>query len=102
SSAEIDGLSCSASAALAARRDVVVVASVSGIYRLGSTDTYDAQVVLLKKGQMVERDALLRKLVDNMYSRNDQALGRGSFRVKGDTLEVFPAYAETAFRAVFF
>ncbi len=63
---------------------------------------YDAQVVMLKKGEMVDRDATLRKLVDNQYTRNDTALGRGSFRVRGETLEVFPAYAESAYRAVFF
>jgi excinuclease ABC subunit B len=99
---EIDRLRHSATAALFARRDVIVVASVSCIYGLGSPDKYDAQVVLLKKGDMVERDEVLRKLVDNHYTRNDQSLGRGSFRVKGETLEVFPAYAESAYRAVFF
>ena len=98
---EIDRLRHSATAALFARRDVIVVASVSCIYGLGSPDKYDAQVVLLKKGDMVERDEVLRKLVDNHYTRNDQSLGRGSFRVK-ETLEVFPAYAESAYRAVFF
>src|SRR3954454_853521 len=99
---EIDRLRHSATAALLGRRDVVVVASVSCIYGLGSPEKYDAQVVRLKKGEMVERDALLRKLVDNHYTRNDTALGRGSFRVRGETLEVFPAYAESAYRAVFF
>src|SRR5947207_5078730 len=99
---EIDRLRHSATAALLGRRDVVVVARVSCIYCLGSPEKYDAQVVRLKKGEMVERDTLLRKLVDNHYSRNDTALGRGSFRVRGETLEVFPAYAETAYRAVFF
>ncbi|HEX2234378.1 MAG TPA: excinuclease ABC subunit UvrB [Thermoleophilaceae bacterium] len=99
---EIDRLRHSATSALFARRDVVVVASVSCIFGLGSPAKYDAQVVLLKRGEMVARDAILRKLVDNQYTRNDQALGRGSFRVKGETLEVFPAYAESAFRAVFF
>jgi excinuclease ABC subunit B len=99
---EIDRLRHSATAALFARRDVIVVASVSCIYGLGSPDKYDAQVVLLKRGDMVDRDQVLRKLVDNQYTRNDQALGRGSFRVRGETLEVFPAYAETAYRAVFF
>src|SRR2546429_4058636 len=59
-------------------------------------------MVLLKKGELVDRDEVLRKLVDIQYSRNDQALGRGKFRVRGETLEVFPAYAETAFRALFF
>src|SRR3954464_5383621 len=99
---EIDRLRHSATAALFARRDVIVVASVSCIYGLGSPDKYDAQVVLLRKGEMVERDEILRKLVDNHYTRNDQSLGRGSFRVRGETLEVFPAYAESAYRAVFF
>jgi excinuclease ABC subunit B len=99
---EIDRLRHSATAALFGRRDVVVVASVSCIYGLGSPAKYDAQVVMLKKGDMQDREAILRKLVDNHYTRNDTALGRGSFRVRGETLEVFPAYAETAYRAVFF
>ena len=99
---EIDRLRHAATAALFARRDVIVVASVSCIYGLGSPEKYDSQVVLLKKGEMVDRDELLRKLVDNMYTRNDSSLGRGTFRVRGETLEVFPAYAESAYRAVFF
>ncbi len=99
---EIDRLRHAATAALFARRDVIVVASVSCIYGLGSPEKYDSQVVLLKKGEMVDRDELLRKLVDNMYVRNDSSLGRGTFRVRGETLEVFPAYAESAYRAVFF
>ena len=99
---EIDRLRHSATAALFARRDVIIVASVSCIYGLGAPEKYDAQCVVLKRGQMTDRDAVLRKLVDNQYSRNDQVLGRGAFRVKGETLEVFPAYAETAYRAVFF
>src|SRR5881227_3075489 len=99
---EIDRLRHSATAALFGRRDVVVVASVSCIYGLGSPEKYDAQVVMLKRGDMQDREAILRKLVDNHYTRNDAALGRGSFRVRGETLEVFPAYAETAYRAVFF
>jgi excinuclease ABC subunit B len=99
---EIDRLRHSATSALFARRDVIVVASVSCIFGLGSPDKYDAQVVLLKRGDMTDRDDVLRKLVDNMYTRNDSALSRGSFRVKGETLEVFPAYAESAYRAVFF
>ncbi|HEY1273293.1 MAG TPA: excinuclease ABC subunit UvrB [Thermoleophilaceae bacterium] len=99
---EIDRLRHSATSALFARRDVIVVASVSCIYGLGSPSKYNAQVTLLKRGEMVDRDEVLRKLVDNQYTRNDAALGRGTFRVKGETLEVFPAYAESAFRAVFF
>ena len=99
---EIDRLRHSATAALFGRRDVIIVASVSCIYGLGSPEKYDQQMLLLKKGEMLDRDAVARKLVDMMYTRNDQALGRGAFRIKGETLEVFPAYAETAYRAVFF
>src|SRR2546421_3473970 len=99
---EIDRLRHSATAALFARRDVIIVASVSCIYGLGSPEKYDAQMLVLKKGSMADRDAIARKLVDIQYSRNDQALGRGKFRVRGETLEVFPAYSQTAFRAQFF
>src|ERR671932_2301175 len=99
---EIDRLRHSATAALFARRDVVIVASVSAIFGLGSPETYDANMQILRKGDFVDRDRLLRKLVSIQYTRNDQALGRGKFRVRGDTLEVFPAYSETAFRAQFF
>jgi excinuclease ABC subunit B len=99
---EIDRLRHAATSALFARRDVIVVASVSCIYGLGSPQKYNSQLTLLTKGEMVDRDQVLRKLVDNMYTRNDATLGRGSFRVRGETLEVFPAYAESAYRAVFF
>src|ERR671931_415797 len=99
---EIDRLRHSATAALFGRRDVIVVASVSCIYGLGSPAKYDAQEVMLKRGAMNDREGVLRKLVDNHYTFNDTALWRGSFRVRGETLEVFPAYAETAYRAVFF
>src|SRR6266550_286495 len=87
---------------LFARRDVVIVASVSCIYGLGSPEKYNQQMVLLKKGEMVDRDHVLRRLVEIQYSRNDTALGRGSFRVRGDRLEIFPSYAESAFAAEFF
>ncbi|MGI8922235.1 MAG: excinuclease ABC subunit UvrB [Solirubrobacteraceae bacterium] len=99
---EIDRLRHAATAALFARRDVVIVASVSCIFGLGSPETYNDNVQILKRGGEIDRDELLRKLVHLQYSRNDTALGRGNFRVRGETLEVFPAYAETAFRAVFF
>jgi excinuclease ABC subunit B len=99
---EIERLRHSATAALFGRRDVIVVASVSCIFGLGSPEKYDTLMMLLKKGDMADRDALLRKLVDIQYTRNDQVLGRGGFRVRGETLEVFPAYAESAYRAVFF
>jgi excinuclease ABC subunit B len=99
---EIDRLRHSATAALFARRDVLIVASVSCIYGLGSPEVYDENLQTLTKGDFVDRDALLRKLVSIQYTRNDTALARGNFRVRGETLEIFPAYAETAFRIVLF
>jgi excinuclease ABC subunit B len=99
---EIDRLRHSATAALFARRDVVIVASVSCIFALGSPHTYDENLQTLRKGEMIDRDALLRKLVSIQYTRNDTALSRGTFRVRGETLEIFPAYAETAYRVVLF
>ncbi|MBJ7332285.1 MAG: excinuclease ABC subunit UvrB, partial [Solirubrobacteraceae bacterium] len=100
--AEVERLRHAATAALFARRDVIVVASVSCIFGLGSPETYDMNMTLLKRGEEEDRDRLLRKLVQIQYTRNDTALGRGTFRVRGETLEVFPAYAETAYRANFF
>src|SRR5438309_2389111 len=97
---EIDRLRHSATAALFARRDVLIVASVSCIYGLGSPQTYDENLQTLGKGEMIDREALLRKLVSIQYTRNDTALSRGTFRVRGETLEIFPAYAETAYRIV--
>ena len=99
---EVDRLRHAATAALFARRDVVIVASVSCIFGLGSPETYDANVVILKRGDFVDRDALLHKLVSLQYTRNDVALGRANFRVRGETLEIFPAYAESAYRAIMF
>ena len=99
---EVDRLRHAATAALFARRDVVIVASVSAIFGLGSPETYDANVQILKCGDFVDRDELLHKLVSLQYTRNDAALGRANFRVRGETLEVFPAYAESAYRAVLF
>jgi excinuclease ABC subunit B len=99
---EIDRLRHSATAALFARRDVLIVASVSCIYGLGSPEVYDENLQTLTKGDFIDRDALLRKLVSIQYTRNDTALSRGNFRVRGETLEIFPAYAETAFRVVLF
>src|ERR671924_71893 len=99
---EVDRLRHAATAAVFARRDVIVVASVSAIFGLGSPETYDLNMQVLRKGDFLDRDQLLRKLVSIQYSRNDTALGRGTFRVRGESLEVFPAYAETAFRATFF
>ncbi len=99
---EIDRLRHAATAALFARRDVIIVASVSAIFGMGSPETYDSNVQILRRGDMVDRDELLRKLVSIQYSRNDTALGRGTFRVRGESLEVFPAYAESAYRATLF
>jgi excinuclease ABC subunit B len=99
---EVDRLRHAATAAVFARRDVIVVASVSCIYGLGSPETYEMNMQILRRGEEIDRDALLRKLVSIQYTRNDTALGRGTFRVRGETLEVFPAYAETAFRARMF
>ena len=99
---EIDRLRHAATAALFARRDVVIVASVSCIFGMGSPETYDMNMQILRKGEEIDRDGLLRKLIAIQYTRNDTALGRGTFRVRGDTLEIFPAYAESAYRATLF
>jgi excinuclease ABC subunit B len=101
--AEVDRLRHAATAALFARRDVIIVASVSAIFGLGSPETYDDNLQTLRKGELIDRDALLRKLVSIQYTRNDVALGRGSFRVRGEALEIFPAYSDsTAYRATLF
>jgi excinuclease ABC subunit B len=99
---EVDRLRHAATAGLFARRDILIVASVSAIFGLGSPETYDANVIILKPGETIDRDDLLMKLVSLQYTRNDVALGRGDFRVRGETLEIFPAYAETAYRATLF
>src|ERR1700690_3506244 len=99
---EVDRLRHAATAAVFARRDVIVVASVSCIYGLGSPETYEMNMQILKRGEMIDRDGLLRKLVSIQYTRNDSVLSRGTFRVRGETLEVFPAYAQSAFRATMF
>ena len=101
--AEVDRLRHAATAALFARRDVIIVASVSAIFGLGSPETYDDNLQNLVKGATIDRDGLLRKLVAIQYTRNDVALGRGTFRVRGESLEIFPAYSDsTAFRATLF
>src|SRR4051794_10397857 len=99
---EVDRLRHAATAACFARRDVIIVASVSCIFGLGSPETYNTNMQILKRGEFCDRDALLSKLVSLQYTRNDVALGRANFRVRGETLEIFPAYAETAYRATFF
>jgi len=95
---EIDRLRHSATAALLTRRDVIIVASVSAIYGLGSPEQYEGQLLRLVKGVEFPLDAAIRRLVDIQYQRNEMNLIRGKFRVKGDTLEVFPSYEETIYR----
>jgi excinuclease ABC subunit B len=99
---EIDRLRHSATSALLTRRDVIIVASVSAIYGLGSPEEYRDQMLFLEVGEDYDRDRVLRKLVDVHYDRNDLNFVRGKFRVRGDTLEVFPAYEERAMRIEFF
>ena len=100
---EVDRLRHAATAAVFARRDVIVVASVSCIYGLGSPEVYEMNMQILKRGETIDREQLLRKLVSIQYTRNDTVLARGTFRVKGETLEIWPAYSETAaFRASMF
>jgi excinuclease ABC subunit B len=98
---ELDRLRHAATAALFERRDVVIVASVSCIYGLGSPENYRKLLVMVEKGQKLERDAFLRSLVAVQYARNDIDFSRGKFRVRGDVVEVFPASAETAIRVEF-
>ncbi len=99
---EIDRLRLAATAALMSRRDVLIVASVSCIYGLGSPVAWSKVILELKVGQQLRRDLLLRHLVEIHYDRNDFDLKRGTFRVRGDTLELAPAYGETAFRITMF
>ena len=99
---DIDRLRHSATSSLLTRRDVVIVASVSCIYGLGSPEEYGDRVVVLNVGEEHDRDAMLRKLIDVQYVRNDTLLGRGRFRVKGDVVEVQPAFTESAYRISLF
>jgi excinuclease ABC subunit B len=99
---DIARLRLAATSALFTRRDVVVVASVSAIYGLGSPEEWRDRVIILEVGEEHDRDLMLRKLIDSQYVRNDTMLGRGRFRVKGDVVEVQPANQETAYRISFF
>ncbi len=99
---EIDRLRHAATAALFARRDVIIVASVSCIYGIGSPQVYNEQMQLFQVGGEIDRDEVLRKLVKMQYQRNDAVLGRGSFRVRGELLEIMPSYAESAYRIALF
>jgi excinuclease ABC subunit B len=99
---EIDRLRHAATASLFARRDVIIVASVSCIYGIGSPQIYNEKMQLFQVGNSLDRDEVLRKLVKMQYQRNDAVLGRGSFRVRGEVLEIMPSYAETAYRISLF
>ena len=100
---EIDKLRLSATAALVERRDVVIIASVSCIYGLGSPVDYQNMMVSLRPGQEKDRDEVIQKLISIQYTRNDMDFHRGTFRVRGDVLEIFPAnFSETAYRVEFF
>jgi excinuclease ABC subunit B len=99
---EIDRMRHSATRALFERRDALIVASVSCIYGLGSPEAYHGMMLLLTKGMTIDRDAALRKLVEIQYRRINTDLERGSFRVRGDVLEIWPSYAEDALRIEFF
>lgn len=95
---EIDRLRLAATRAVRTRRDVIIVASVSCIYGIGSPEEWDKAILALRRGQTVRRDRILRHLVDLQYDRNDVTLVRGTFRARGDVIEVFPAYEEFAVR----
>ena len=99
---EIDRLRHSATAALFARRDVIIVASVSCIYGIGSPELYAEQMQLFKVGEWIDREEVFRKLVGMQYRRNDTNLTRGSFSARGEVLEIHPAYAESAYRIQLF
>ncbi|MBA3380738.1 MAG: excinuclease ABC subunit UvrB [Actinobacteria bacterium] len=99
---DIARLRLSATSSLLTRRDVVVVASVSCIYGLGSPDEWRERVLILEVGEVHDRDEVLRKLIESQYVRNDTVLGRGRFRVKGDVMEIQPANQETGYRISFF
>ena len=99
---EIDRMRHSATRALFERRDVLIVASVSCIYGLGSPEAYHGMMLLLERGMTIDRDAALRKLVEIQYERTNADLRRGSFRVRGDTVEIWPSYSDGALRVEFF
>ncbi len=98
---EIDKLRLAATSSLLTRRDVIIVASVSCIYNIGSPEEYGQDVVKLRRGETRRRERLLRHLTETYYQRNDTDFSRGRFRVRGDTVDIFPAYRETALRVEF-
>src|ERR1700681_2792406 len=95
---ELDKLRLAATKSLFERRDCVIVASVSCIYGLGSPEAYYGMLLMLEKGQKISRDQIVTKLVEILYDRNDTDFRRGTFRVRGDVIEVFPTYEESAYR----
>ena len=100
---KIDRMRHVATQALLSRSDVIIVASVSCIYGIGSAETYKGLLIEINKGEEFPRDILLRRLVDIQYERNDVDFHRGTFRVRGDVVEIFPVYEETlAIRVEFF
>jgi excinuclease ABC subunit B len=99
---DIDRLRLRATASLLERRDVIIVASVSCIYGIGSPEEYQRQMLMLRVGEEVGRDETIRRLIDIHYNRNEVDFSRGKFRVRGDTLELIPSYHETALRFEFF
>ena len=99
---QIEQLRLAATTALLSRRDVIIIASVSSIYGLGSPETYGKVIINIETDSSIRRSAILRRLVDVQYSRNDTVLKPGTFAVKGDTLEVLPPYAQSAYRIDFF
>ncbi len=99
---EIERLRLASTSALVSRNDVIVVSSVSSIYGLGSPEDYRKMMVRLKLGEFIDRDEMLRKLVDIQYDRNDVGFERGKFRVRGDVVECWPAYEEVAYRVELF
>ena len=99
---ELDKLRLSATRSLFERRDAIIVSSVSCIYGLGSPEAYYGMLMLLEKGQKIRREDITRRLVEILYDRNDADFRRGTFRVRGDVIEVFPTYDENAFRIELF
>lgn len=99
---EIDRLRLRATSSILSREDVIIVASVSCIYGLGNPEDYKHELLMLSRGQFVDRNEMLAKLVDSHYTRNDFEFRRGTFRVRGDVVEIFPAYEEEAFRIEMF
>ncbi|MCI0355850.1 MAG: DEAD/DEAH box helicase family protein, partial [Acidobacteria bacterium] len=95
---ELDKLRLSATRSLFERRDCLIVASVSCIYGLGSPDAYYGMMLFLEKGQKIKREDIIRRLVEILYERNDSDFRRGTFRVRGDVIEVFPTYDDMAYR----